>query len=101
MISHQFKCVFVHVPKTAGQSIEQFFLNLHQLSKQEKAQFLADFDQQITEQETGSQFVEVLNQPNKYKTYGLKLLDRYFSQGIIPDNHPYQTKEIDFELWLK
>lgn len=38
MISHQFKCVFVHVPKTAGQSIEQFFLNIHQLSKQEKAQ---------------------------------------------------------------
>ena len=25
MISHKFKCVFVHVPKTAGQSVEQFF----------------------------------------------------------------------------
>lgn len=29
MISHQFKCVFVHVPKTAGQSIEQFFKDKH------------------------------------------------------------------------
>ena len=27
MISHQHKCVFVHIPKTAGQSIELAFLN--------------------------------------------------------------------------
>ncbi|MEP0357589.1 MAG: sulfotransferase family protein [Paraglaciecola sp.] len=31
MISHKFKCVFVHVPKTAGQSIEQFFKEKHDL----------------------------------------------------------------------
>jgi hypothetical protein len=27
MVSHHFKCIFVHVPKTAGQSIEQVFLD--------------------------------------------------------------------------
>lgn len=27
MICHPFKCIFVHVPKTAGQSIEQFFMD--------------------------------------------------------------------------
>lgn len=27
MVSHHFRCVFVHVPKTAGQSIEQVFLD--------------------------------------------------------------------------
>lgn len=27
MICHAFKCVFVHIPKVAGQSIEQFFMN--------------------------------------------------------------------------
>jgi hypothetical protein len=27
MICRQFKCVFIHIPKTAGQSIEQFFMN--------------------------------------------------------------------------
>ena len=27
MVSHQHKCVFVHIPKTAGQSIETVFLN--------------------------------------------------------------------------
>lgn len=33
MISHKFQCVFVHVPKTAGQSIEQFFKDKHQLNR--------------------------------------------------------------------
>ena len=31
MISHNNKCVFVHIPKTAGQSIEMFFLNFYNL----------------------------------------------------------------------
>ena len=40
MISHKFRCIFVHVPKTAGQSIEHFFLNLQQLTLREKHQLL-------------------------------------------------------------
>jgi len=27
VICHPFKCIFIHVPKTAGQSIEQFFMD--------------------------------------------------------------------------
>ena len=27
MICRQYQCVFVHIPKAAGQSIEQFFMN--------------------------------------------------------------------------
>ena len=68
------------------------------VAKQEKARFLTAFDEQVAEQQTGSQFIEVLNQPAKYKEYGLKLLDRYFNQGIIPDNHPYEAKEVDFVI---
>jgi len=32
MICREFSCLFVHVPKTAGQSVEQFFLNRMGLS---------------------------------------------------------------------
>lgn len=32
MISEKYKCIFVHIPKTAGQSVEHFFLNLHGLT---------------------------------------------------------------------
>ncbi|WP_444998224.1 sulfotransferase family protein [Aliikangiella sp. IMCC44359] len=40
MVSNKFKCIFVHVPKTAGQSIELFFLKQHNLSWAEKDQLL-------------------------------------------------------------
>ena len=32
MISHNFRAIFVHVPKTGGQSIDQVFLRLHGLT---------------------------------------------------------------------
>jgi len=40
MISHRCACIFVHVPKTAGQSIERFFLRLHGLSWADRAPLL-------------------------------------------------------------
>lgn len=40
MISEQYRCVFVHIPKTAGQSIEQVFLNLHGLDWQSRSELL-------------------------------------------------------------
>ena len=40
MISHQHKCIFVHIPKTAGQSIEHAFLDLHGLTWEKRAALL-------------------------------------------------------------
>lgn len=40
MISENYHCIFVHIPKTAGQSVEHFFLALHGLSWQERASLL-------------------------------------------------------------
>ena len=40
MISEKYRCIFVHIPKTAGQSIEHFFLKLHHLSWEQKARLL-------------------------------------------------------------
>jgi hypothetical protein len=40
MICRPYNCVFVHVPKTAGQSIEQFFMNLLALDWKEDREAL-------------------------------------------------------------
>ena len=40
MISHHHKCIFVHIPKNAGQSIEHVFLNLLNLDWETRAPLL-------------------------------------------------------------
>ena len=40
MISHHQKCVFVHIPKNAGQSIEHVFINLLELTWETRAPLL-------------------------------------------------------------
>ncbi len=45
MISHHHKCVFVHIPKNAGQSIENVFLNLLNLTWKNRAPLLLRFNE--------------------------------------------------------
>ncbi len=40
MLCHHYKCIFVHIPKNAGQSIEHVFLNLLNLSWETRAPLL-------------------------------------------------------------
>lgn len=40
MVSEKYLCIFIHIPKTAGQSIEHFFLNLHGLNWESRAPLL-------------------------------------------------------------
>jgi len=40
MICHQYKCIFVHIPKTAGQSVEHVFLDLVGLTWETRAPLL-------------------------------------------------------------
>lgn len=44
MISDKYECIFVHVPKTAGQSIEKIFLDLHHLSWKTRAPLLLRYN---------------------------------------------------------
>ncbi|NRA94079.1 MAG: sulfotransferase family 2 domain-containing protein [Psychroserpens sp.] len=44
MISHKHKCIFVHIPKVAGQSIELFFLKLHGLNWKTRAPLLLRYN---------------------------------------------------------
>lgn len=40
MISHQQKCIFVHIPKTGGQSVEKYFMDVNGFSQKDKNQLL-------------------------------------------------------------
>ncbi len=40
MLSLDYKCIFIHIPKVAGQSIERVFLELHGLSWENRAPLL-------------------------------------------------------------
>ena len=44
MISHHHKCIFVHIPKNAGQSIEHVFLNLLNLDWETRAPLLLRYN---------------------------------------------------------
>ncbi len=44
MICHHFKCIFVHIPKTAGQSVEHVFLNLLDLTWDTRAPLLLRYN---------------------------------------------------------
>ncbi len=44
MISEKYNCIFVHIPKAAGQSIEHFFLSLHGLSWDDRAPLLLKYN---------------------------------------------------------
>jgi hypothetical protein len=44
MISHQHKCIFIHIPKNAGQSIELVFLGLLDLKWETRAPLLLRFN---------------------------------------------------------
>jgi putative nucleotidyltransferase with HDIG domain len=68
------------------------------VAKREKSRFITAFDLQKSEVSEGSQFVDVLNNPAAYKEFGLSLLDRIFSEGIIAAQHPYQEREPNFVI---
>jgi len=44
MICKKYKCIFVHIPKTAGQSIEYFFLKLANLTWETRAPLLLRYN---------------------------------------------------------
>lgn len=44
MICHHHKCIFIHIPKTAGQSIEHVFLDLLGLTWETRAPLLLRFN---------------------------------------------------------
>lgn len=44
MISHRYRFVFIHIPKTGGQSVEHFFLSLHGMNWRQRAPLLLRYN---------------------------------------------------------
>ena len=40
MLCHEYRCIFIHIPKTAGQSVEQVFLDLLDMSWETRGELL-------------------------------------------------------------
>ncbi|KAA3622702.1 MAG: HDIG domain-containing protein, partial [Bacteroidetes bacterium] len=53
------------------------------LVRNQKRQFSENFDQQLDLVKESGQFEDVVQAPDRYKNYGLSLLDRLFDNGII------------------
>lgn len=86
--------------KAAEEQINADFSPYYQMDlsivRLKKSQFLAAFDQQVAAESENSQFEEIFQQPERYKKYGIRLLDKYYNQGIIAGEHPYKNKGSDF-----
>jgi hypothetical protein len=105
MISHKFKCLFVHVPKTAGQSIEQFFKEKHGLTEKYCEELLLTKN---TDSSKGPERLAHLRS-EEYVTCGHideKTYQDYFTFGFV--RNPWQRlvseylhKKIDSKMSLK
>lgn len=105
MISDKYKCVFVHVPKTAGQSIELFFLNLHNITWKEKDQLLMSKN---TLAEKGPERLDHMIASEYYDCGHMEKekYDEYFSFAFVRNPwerlvSEYLHKKIDKDMTLK
>ncbi len=68
------------------------------IAKQRKRAFEENFKSQLEMERSGSQFVEVFEQPNRYIKYGWQLLDRIYNRGVIALDSKHQGKGKDFVI---
>ncbi len=82
MISHHHKCVFVHIPKNAGQSVEHVFLNLLGLDWSTRAPLLLTYNDNP---ELGPPRLAHLKAKEyvKYKYLTQEMFDTYFKFAFV------------------
>ena len=82
MICHHYKCVFVHIPKTAGQSIEHAFLNLLNLNWEMRAPLLLRYNDH---QELGPPRLAHLKAEEyvSYKYLTQEMFDDYYKFSFV------------------
>ena len=87
MLSHRFQTIFVHIPKTAGQSVERVFLEKHGLTWETRSELLL---RENEDRSLGPQRLAHLY-AREYIERGYVTKDeyaKYFSFGIV--RNPYE-----------
>jgi hypothetical protein len=82
MVSHKHRCVFIHIPKTAGQSVEKVFLDLHGLDWEDRAPLLL---RQNSNPEMGPPRLAHLKAADyvRYQYLSQSLFDSYFKFSFV------------------
>ena len=82
MICHHYKCVFVHIPKNAGQSIEHVFLNLLNVTWETRAPLLLRYNDRS---ELGPPRLAHLKAEEyvRYKYLTQEIFDDYFKFAFV------------------
>lgn len=82
MICHHYKCVFIHIPKNAGQSVEHVFLNLLNLNWETRAPLLLRNNDRP---ELGPQSLAHLKAEEyvRFKYLTQEMFDNYFKFAFV------------------
>ena len=82
MVCHQYKVIFIHVPKTAGQSVEHLFLDLLGLTWKTRAPLLLGINKRP---EIGPPRLAHLKAEDyvRYKYLSQEVFDEYFKFSIV------------------
>lgn len=82
MICHQYKCIFVHIPKNAGQSIEHVFLDLLGLNWETRAPLLLRYNDRP---EIGPPRLAHLKADEyvRYRYLSQEFFDQYFKFAFV------------------
>lgn len=84
MVSHEHKCIFIHIPKTGGQSVENVFLNSIGLTWKTRAPLLLHAN---AEESIGPQRLEHLkaSEYTQHHYVSEELFNNYFKFSIVRD----------------